>query len=59
MSMVHMKQFINTMPTENWTDTLVYEIHQHTLRVNTIPQRYPFHYHIKSFSAILEESFSE
>jgi hypothetical protein len=59
MSMVHMKQFINTMPTENWTDTLVYEIHPHTLRVNTIPQGYPFHYHIKSFSAILEESFSE
>ena len=59
MSMVHMKQFINTMPTENWTETLVYEIHPHTLRINTIPQMYPFHYHIKSFSAILEESFSE
>mgnify|MGYP000967437648 FL=1 len=59
MSMIHMKQFINTMPTENWIDTLVYEIHPHSLRVNTIPQRYPFHYHIKSFSAIIEESIGE
>ena len=33
MSMIHMKQFINTMPTENWMDTLVYEIQPETLRV--------------------------
>ena len=59
MSMIHMKQFINTMPTENWMDTLVYEIHPETLRILTKPQMYPFHYHIKSFSAILEESFNE
>jgi len=59
MSMIHMKQFINTMPTENWIDTLIYEIHPHTLRIHTQPQMYPFHYHIKSFSAIIEESFSE
>lgn len=59
MSMIHMKQFINTMPTENWMDTLVYEIHPETLRILTQPQMYPFHYHIKSFSAILEESFNE
>lgn len=57
MSMIHMKQFINTMPTEDWTTTLVYEILPHTLRVNTIPQMYPFHYHIKSFSDIIAESF--
>jgi len=57
MSMVHMKQFINGLPTENWTDTLVYEILPHTLRVNTIPQMYPFHYHIKSFAdRILENT---
>ena len=59
MSMIHMKQFINTMPTENWMDTLVYEIQPETLRVLTKPQMYPFHYHIKSFSAIIEESFNE
>jgi hypothetical protein len=38
------------LPTENWTDTLVYEILSNQLRVNTYPQMYPFHYHIKNFS---------
>lgn len=50
MSMVHMKQYINGLPTEDWTDTLIYEILSHTLRVNTYPQMYPFHYHVKNFS---------
>jgi hypothetical protein len=57
MSMIHMKQFINTMPTEDWTTTLVYEILPHTIRVNTIPQMYPFHYHIKEFSDRIAEAF--
>jgi hypothetical protein len=50
MSMIHMKRFINDLPTEKWTDTLVCEVLPHTLRVNTYPQKYPFHYHIKTFS---------
>jgi hypothetical protein len=50
LSIVHMKQYVNGLPTNDWTDTFVYEILPHTLRVNTIPQRYPFHYHIKSFA---------
>lgn len=50
MSMIHMKRFINDLPTEKWTDTLVYEILPHTLRINTYPQQYPFHYYIKTFS---------
>ena len=50
MSMIHMKQWVNGLPTENWTDILAYEILPHTLRVNTYPQQYPFHYHIKSFA---------
>ena len=50
LSMVHMKQWVNGLPTENWTDTLVYEILPDQLRVNTYPQSYPFHYHIKKFS---------
>lgn len=50
MSMVHMKQFINQTRTEDWTDTFVYEIYQDVLRVNTCPQIYPFHYHVKSFA---------
>jgi hypothetical protein len=50
MSMVHMKQFINGLPTEDWTDTLVYECLPNQIRVNTVPQMHPFHYHIKNFS---------
>lgn len=50
LSMVHMKQWVNGLPTDNWTDTLVYEILPNQIRVNTCPQQYPFHYHIKNFS---------
>lgn len=49
MSMIHMKQFINDTPTENWTDKFIYEITDNALKVNTIPQLYPFHYYIKNF----------
>jgi len=55
MGMIHMKQFINELPTEDWTEKLVYEIFPDTLRVNTIPQLYPFHYHVKEFSDKLNE----
>lgn len=50
LSMVHMKQYINGTPTENWTDTLIYECLPDQLRIQTYPQQYPFHYHIKNFS---------
>lgn len=50
MSMVHMKQFINGLPTEKWTDTFIYELLPHTFRINTIPQLYPVHYHLKDFA---------
>ena len=56
MSMVHMKQYINGIPTDNWTDTLIYELNGNRLRVHTCPQLYPFHYHVKSFSAKLLEA---
>lgn len=49
-SMIHMKQYINATPTEDWTDTLIYEVFKDKVRVNTYVQQYPFHYHIKSFS---------
>lgn len=50
LSMVHMKQFISGTTTEDWTDTLVYELLPDVLRVHTYTQEYPFHYHSKSFS---------
>jgi hypothetical protein len=56
MTMIHMKQYINETPTENWTDTLVYECLPDHIRIQTIPQRYPFHYHVKNFSDKISES---
>jgi len=58
MTMVHMKQYINETPTENWTDTFVYECLSDHIRIQTIPQRYPFHYHIKNFSDKILESMT-
>ena len=57
LSMTHMKQFVVGTTTENWTDTLVYELLPHTLRVNTYAQEYPFHYHYKEFSDRILESY--
>jgi len=57
MSMVHMKKFINKTPSENWTDIFTCEILPHSIRVNTIPQLYPFHYHIKHFANTILETF--
>lgn len=55
-SMVHMKQHINDLISDNWTNELVYECEDH-LRINTFPQYYPFHYHIKDFSKTLGEYY--
>lgn len=49
-SMIHMKQFINDLMSEDWTKELLYEVNQNCIRINTFPQLYPFHYHIKDFS---------
>lgn len=56
VSMVHMKQDINGLSVENWTHELVYELND-TVKINTIPQRYPFHYHIKDFSKELKRYY--
>ena len=58
MSMIHMKQFINTLPTQNWSDILVYEHLPHTFRINTIPQMYPLHYHVKSLANELKDNYN-
>ena len=59
MSMIHMKQFINGTPSEDWRDVLVYELLPNTLRINTIPQMYPFHYHLKDFCDTILENTNE
>ena len=56
MSMIHMKKFINELYGENWINELVYEITPDCIRINTFPQMYPFHYHIKDFATIIEDA---
>ena len=53
MSMIHMKQYVNDLIREDWTCELVYELHDR-LKINTYHQRYPFHYHVKSFADVLK-----
>ena len=57
MSMTHMKQFINGLPSGDWTDTLVCEMLPHVFRVNTYVQQYPFHYHTKTFADKIESNY--
>jgi len=56
MSMIHVKQFVNDLLTDDWTNELVYEILPHTLRVNTFTQKHPFHYHVKHFASIIRDA---
>jgi hypothetical protein len=56
MAMVHMKKYINKIPSEDWTDIFTCEILPHSIRVNTIPQLYPFHYHVKRFANTILET---
>lgn len=55
MSMVHLKQAINNLNSIDWTDELLYEVLPHCIRINTVPQKYPVHYHVKKFANILEK----
>jgi hypothetical protein len=56
LSMVHMKQFINNLSTEDWTNELVYELSD-IFKIQTFPQLYPVHYHIKSFANVLGQHY--
>jgi hypothetical protein len=55
-SMIHMKQFVNNLLVENWTNELIYELNP-TLKIGTIVQEYPFHYHIKEFNNVLKDHY--
>jgi len=55
MSMVHMKQYVNGLPHEDWTKVLVTEFRP--MRVNSYVQSYPFHYHLKSFSDTISDAY--
>lgn len=56
LSMVHMKRDVNGLIFEDWTKELTYEFGD-TVKINTIPQRYPFHYHIKDFCKELKKNY--
>jgi len=58
MSMTHMKPYVNGVPTEDWTNTLVYECLPTAMRIHTYTQSYPLHYHTKSFADIILESYT-
>ena len=58
LSMVHMKQFINNLYTEDWTKELIYEFTE-PLKINTFVQQYPVHYYIKDFSKKLKENYGK
>ena len=55
-SMVHMKQYINDTFTEDWTKELVYEF-TNPLKIQSFPQQYPLHYHIKDFGSKLNDHY--
>jgi hypothetical protein len=55
MSMIHMKQYINDFVTADWTNEVVTEISPDSLKLNTIVQTYPFHYHNKHFNDTLRK----
>jgi hypothetical protein len=57
LCMVHMKQYINNLLSENWTLELVPEVSKEYFKINTFPQLYPFHYHVKDFSKPLGEIY--
>ena len=46
-TIVHMKQHINNLNTEKWTNELVWEMNP--LRINTVAQWGFFHYHVKDW----------
>jgi len=55
MSMIHMKNFILGTEVEDWTTQLTYEVTVDNFKIDTIPQLYPVHYHIKSLASVLHQ----
>lgn len=55
-TMVHMKQMVNNLYSNDWTNELVYEFTENGFRLNTFLQRHPFHYHIKDFSKVAKKN---
>jgi hypothetical protein len=56
-SLIHMKSSINGIESDDWTKELIWELNQGSLRINTIEQLWPFHYHVKSFAKTIQEQY--
>jgi hypothetical protein len=56
-SLIHMKSQINNLSSENWTQELIWELSPGSVRINTVEQLWPFHYHIKDFAHVLEKYY--
>ena len=58
-TLIHMKPSINNIASEDWRKQLVWEIDKGEVRINTISQRYPFHYYIKEFAQEVEPIYDK
>jgi hypothetical protein len=57
VSIVHMKKEINSISADSWQDELIYELNNASVRINTVEQMHPFHYHNKDFAKTLNEHY--
>jgi hypothetical protein len=53
MSMIHMKSMITGTALEEWPNQITHELCVDNFKLDTIPQLYPVHYHVKSFADVL------
>jgi hypothetical protein len=60
-SMIHMKPAVNYLKTDArpWTDEFVWELVNGQLRINTVAQQWPVHYHEKTFAHELEKHYGQ
>jgi hypothetical protein len=49
-SMIHMKQYIANTSQTQWDREFIWEITPHNYKINTVPQLYPLHYHVKNWA---------
>ena len=55
--MIHMKQALNGLESEDWTRELVWEFGKDSFRLNTVEQMWPVHYHVKKFAKEVEKYY--
>lgn len=56
-SMIHLKSRFNDLKGDDWTEELIWEISQDSVKINTVNQLWPVHYHVKSFAKDLQKYY--